>query len=103
MYRRTLGAFYNADYRMLWGANLTTYVSRWMSITTLSWFVLIQTDSAFSVSMVAFFALLPHLLLGLFGGLLADNVNKKHKLDIDWTNPSEINQFDTTISNKRFP
>ena len=32
-----------------------------------------------------------------------DNVNKKHKLDIDWTNPSEINQFDTTISNKRFP
>ena len=78
VYRRTLGAFYNADYRMLWGANLTTYVSRWMSITTLSWFVLIQTDSAFSVSMVAFFALLPHLLLGLFGGLLADNVNKKH-------------------------
>ena len=77
-YRRTLGAFSNVDFRMLWGANCTAYVSRWMQITTLSWFVLIQTDSALLVSMVGFFAMLPYLVAGIFGGLLADNVNKKH-------------------------
>ena len=46
-------------------------------MTTLSWFVLHLTDSAFKVSVVGFCAMAPMLILGIFGGLLADKVNRK--------------------------
>jgi len=53
------------------------YVSRWMQMTTLSWFVLDQTDSAFSVGLVGFFGMVPFLVLGIFGGYLADVLDRK--------------------------
>lgn len=46
-------------------------------MTTLSWFVLNLTDSAFKVGVVGFCAMAPMLVLGIFGGLLADKVNRK--------------------------
>ena len=53
------------------------YVSRWMQMTTLSWFVLEQTRSPFSVGLVGFFGMVPFLVLGIFGGFLADKLNRK--------------------------
>ena len=46
-------------------------------MTTLSWFVLDQTDSAFSVGLVGFFGMVPFLVLGIFGGYLADVLDRK--------------------------
>ena len=46
-------------------------------MTTLSWFVLEQTRSPFSVGLVGFFGMVPFLVLGIFGGFLADKLNRK--------------------------
>ena len=64
---------------MLWPANFFAYISRWMQITLLSWFVLELTDSPFFVALVGFFAMVPLLLFGVFGGVLADRVDR-HRL-----------------------
>ena len=73
----TFELFSNSNYRLLWGTNFTMYVSRWMQMTTLSWFVLNLTDSAFKVAVVGFCGMAPLLFLGIFGGLLADKLNRK--------------------------
>ena len=73
----TFDALRNSNYRLLWGTNISMYVSRWMQMTTLSWFVLDQTNSPFSVGLVGFFAMVPFLVLGIFGGFLADKLNRK--------------------------
>ena len=46
-------------------------------MTTLSWVVLEKTDSAFYVGLVGFFGMIPFLLLGIFGGFLADKLDRK--------------------------
>lgn len=46
-------------------------------MTTLAWFVLEMTDSAFKVGLVGFFGMAPFLVLGIFGGFLADKLDKK--------------------------
>ena len=73
----TFDAFHSLNYRLLWGTNSAMYVSRWMQMTTLSWFVLEETDSAFSVGLVGFFGMVPFLVLGIFGGYLADVLDRK--------------------------
>ena len=73
----TFDSFKNGNYRFLWGTNISMYVSRWMQMTTLSWFVLDQTGSPFSVGLVGFFGMVPFLFLGIFGGFLADKLDRK--------------------------
>ena len=73
----TFDSFKNGNYRLLWGTNICMYVSRWMQMTTLSWFVLDQTGSPFSVGVVGFFGMVPFLFLGIFGGFLADKLDRK--------------------------
>ena len=77
---RTFEVFSNHDYRLLWTANFFSYISRWMQLTLLSWFVLELTDSAWSVALIGFFGMAPMLVLGIFGGVLADRVNKRRLL-----------------------
>ena len=78
----TFAALGNRDYRLFWGANFSMYISRWMQMTTLSWFVLERTNSAFNVGLIGFFGMVPFLVLGVFGGFLADNLNKKRLIII---------------------
>jgi MFS family permease len=73
---RTFEAFGNRSYRFLWPANFLAYICRWMQLTLLGWLVLELTDSPFSVALVGFFGMLPLLILGMVGGVLADRVNK---------------------------
>ncbi len=76
----TFHAFQNRSYRRLWLGGAFSQVSRMMSMTLLIWFVLEQTDSPFLVALVGFFASAPTLLLGAFGGLLADRVDRRRLL-----------------------
>ena len=50
-----------------------------MQLTLLAWLVLDLTDSAWLVALVGFFLMVPQLILGLVGGVLADSVNR-HRL-----------------------
>ena len=77
---QTFGVFRNHDFRLLWTANFFSYISRWMQVTLLSWFVLELTDSAWSVALIGFFGMAPMLVLGIFGGVLADRTNKRRLL-----------------------
>ena len=79
---RTFEAFGNRSYRLLWPANFLAYICRWMQLTLLGWLVLELTDSPFSVALVGFFGMLPLLILGMVGGVLADRVNKHRILVI---------------------
>ncbi|MCI0438167.1 MAG: MFS transporter [Chloroflexi bacterium] len=77
---RTLHAFQNHSYRLLWPANFFSYISRWMQMTFLTLLVLELTDSPFLVASVGFFGMIPMLLIGVFGGVMADKVNRKKLL-----------------------
>ena len=76
---RTFDAFRNHSYRSLWLANFFSYISRWMQMIMLVWMVLELTSSPWRVSLVAFFAWVPLLLLGAIGGVLADKLDR-HRL-----------------------
>ena len=74
----TFTAFFNFHYRLLWVSNFLTYTGRWTNLTVLAWLVHELTSSAFKVSLVGFFLMIPFLFIGLLGGFLSDNFNKKH-------------------------
>ncbi len=76
----TFHAFQNRSYRRLWLGGFFSSASQMMLITLLVWFVLEQTDSPFLVALVGFFAFAPTLMLGAFGGLLADRVDRRRLL-----------------------
>ena len=76
----TFHAFQNRSYRRLWLGGFFSSASQMMLMTLLVWFVLEQTDSPFLVALVGFFAFAPTLMLGAFGGLLADRVDRRRLL-----------------------
>lgn len=77
---RTFWAFRSRSYRFLWPANFIAYASRWMQMTLLGWFVLVETDSPWLVGLVGFFGMIPMFVLGIVGGVLADSVDRRRLL-----------------------
>ena len=77
---RTFDAFHNRSFRFLWPANFFSYISRWMQMTMLVWYVLELTGSAFQVALVGFFGMAPMLFLGILGGALADRFDRRRLL-----------------------
>ena len=73
----TLDAFRHRGFQLLWPANFFSYISRWMQMTLLIWLVLEMTGSPFLVALVGFFGMIPLLLFGVFGGVLADRVDRR--------------------------
>ena len=71
-----LSAFQNKEYVRLWLSAFFSYVSQMVQTTTLAWFVLERTDSPFYVALVGVFAFTPTFVLGVFGGLLADRIDR---------------------------
>lgn len=69
-------AFANSGYLRLWIANFLSYTPRWMQMTLLAWLILELSDSPWLVALIGFFSSMPMLLLGLFGGVLADRLNR---------------------------
>ena len=76
----TFDAFLNPNYRLLWVSNFFAYISRWMQMTMLGWYVFEVTGSAFLVTLVGFSGMGPLVLLGVFGGVLADRLDKRKLL-----------------------
>ena len=76
----TFDAFLNPNYRLLWVSNFFAYISRWMQMTMLGWYVFEVTGSAFLVTLVGFSGMGPLVVLGVFGGVLADRLDKRKLL-----------------------
>ena len=77
---RTLAAFQHRNYRLFYFGQLVSVSGTWMQSLAQSWLVLSLTASAFSLGLVNVFQFTPVLLLGLFGGVLADRFPKRSLL-----------------------
>ena len=76
----TFDAFRHRGFRLLWPANFFSFICRWMQMTLSILLVLELTDSAFRVALVGFFSMIPLLLFGAFGGVLADRADRRKVL-----------------------
>ena len=74
---RTFSALHYRDFRLLWiGAFLST-TGTWMATVAQGWVVLQMTDSAFLLGVDGFLATGPMLVFSLFGGVIADRVERR--------------------------
>jgi MFS family permease len=82
--RRTAAAMFSAlshrNYRLLWVGALLSSAGTWMQAVAQGWLVLQLTDSPFWLGADGFMATLPGLLFTLFGGVLADLVDRRRLL-----------------------
>ena len=77
---RTLRAFNDRNFRLLWPANFIASTSRGLLLTLLAWYVLEETGSPWYVALVGFSWIFPMFALGLVGGILADSSVRKSVL-----------------------
>lgn len=59
---------------------LISFVGTWIQTIAQSWLVFSLTNSAFLLGLVGFLGSIPMFLLSLFGGVVADRVNKRNVL-----------------------
>ncbi|MFD6244779.1 MFS transporter [Streptomyces roseolus] len=67
----------SADYRRLWFGNTVSWVGQGMTTLAISLQVYDITGSAFSVGLVGLFSLVPLVAFGLYGGAIADTVDRR--------------------------
>ncbi len=74
--RVTFPALRHRNFRLFLGGQFVSLCGTWMQSVAYGWLVLEVTNSAFMVGLVAMLGSLPILLFTLYGGILADRVNK---------------------------
>ena len=77
---RTFRAFTYRDYRLLWAGAFTSSVGTWMQEVAQNWLILTMTGSAFLLGLDAFLGDAPFLVFSLFGGVLADRMDRRRIL-----------------------
>ncbi|WP_031082655.1 MFS transporter, partial [Streptomyces sp. NRRL WC-3549] len=65
------------DYRRLWFGNTVSWVGQGMTALAVSLQVYDITGSAFSVGLIGLCSFVPLVLLGLYGGAIADTVDRR--------------------------
>ncbi|HEX2121075.1 MAG TPA: MFS transporter, partial [Thermoanaerobaculia bacterium] len=75
--RRTFSALHYRDFRLLWFGAFTSTTGTWMATVAQGWIVLNMTNSAFLLGVDGFLATGPMLLFSLFGGVVADRVERR--------------------------
>ncbi len=78
--RKTFQAFTYRDFRLMWAGAFTSSVGTWMQEVAQNWLILTMTGSAFLLGLDAFLGDAPFLLFSLFGGVLADRVDRRRIL-----------------------
>ncbi|MFH1458421.1 MAG: MFS transporter [Candidatus Omnitrophota bacterium] len=68
------------NFRIYWVGMFISLVGTWIQIVAQSWLVFELTHSAFLLGVVGFLSTIPVFLLSLFGGVLADRMNKRNIL-----------------------
>jgi MFS family permease len=75
--RETFSALAIPNYRRYYGGQAISLVGTWMQMIAQSWLVLQLTHSSVALGLVVALQTLPVLLLGPYGGLIADRVDKR--------------------------
>lgn len=75
--QRTFSSLSNSNYRKYFLGQTTSLVGTWMQMTAQSWLVFTLTHSATDIGFVVALQTLPVLLLGPYGGVVADRVDKR--------------------------
>jgi MFS family permease len=73
-------ALRNSNFRLFWSGNFLSNIGTWMQNVAQGWLVLSLTGSAFWLGVVGFAGSIPFLIFTLFGGVVADRVNKRRLL-----------------------
>jgi MFS family permease len=79
---RALG---NPNFRLFWSGNFLSNIGTWMQNVAQGWLVLVLTNSAFWLGVVGFAGSIPFLFVTLFGGVVADRVDKRRLLLVTQT------------------
>ncbi len=74
---RAFGALRHRNFRLFLGGQLVSLTGTWMQSVAQGWLVLQLTNSAFLVGLVSALGSLPVLLFTLYGGVVADRVNRR--------------------------
>jgi len=69
-------ALRHRNFRLFLGGQFLSQCGTWIQVVARGWLVLQLTDSAFTVGLVTALGSLPILLFTLYGGVVADRVNK---------------------------
>jgi MFS family permease len=75
--RTTFAALAVPNYRRYLGGQSISLVGTWMQMTAQSWLVLRLTGSAVAVGVIVALQTIPVLVLGPYGGVIADRVDKR--------------------------
>lgn len=78
--RPAFGALRHRNFRLFLGGQFVSLSGTWMQTVAQGWLVLQLTNSAFQVGLVTTVNTLPVLLFTLYGGVVADRVNKRRFL-----------------------
>ncbi len=70
----TFAALRHRNYRIWAAAGLVSVVGTWMQVLGVNWYVLAETGSATSMGLAVLLQAIPMLLLGVWGGALADRL-----------------------------
>ncbi|MCK9572691.1 MAG: MFS transporter, partial [Candidatus Omnitrophica bacterium] len=68
------------NFRVYWLGMFVSLIGTWVQNIALSWLVFELTRSAFLLGLVGFLGSIPIFLFSIFGGVLADRMNKKNIL-----------------------
>jgi MFS family permease len=82
---RAVRALRNRSFRLFWTGNFLSNIGTWMQNVAQGWLVLTLTNSSFWLGVVGFAGSIPFLIFTLFGGVIADRVNKRRLLYVTQT------------------
>lgn len=78
--RNPFHALRHRNFRLFYFGQFVSLAGTWMQVVALGWLVLELTDSPFYVGLVSALGSLPILLFTLWGGVLADRVDRRRAL-----------------------
>jgi MFS family permease len=78
--RNPFHALRHRNFRLFFFGQFVSLAGTWMQVVAEGWLVLQLTDSAFLVGLVSALESLPILLLTLYGGVIADRVDKRRAI-----------------------
>ena len=77
---RAWTAFRHRNYQLFFFGQLISLIGTWMQAVAQDWLVLQLTNNPFYLGLVAAVQFTPVMVLGLFGGLIADHLPKRRTL-----------------------
>ncbi len=80
--RVTFAALAVPNYRLYYAGQATSLAGTWMQMTAQAWLVLTLTHSSTALGVIIGLQTLPVLLLGPYGGVIADRVDKRRLMMI---------------------